>query len=147
MYRVLACFVILATGTCLAATQPSCRYFELPLAAHNHVATYESDAFPWKLSSTDLSGFVTVQDKRTGQVCRISTDSDSRPRVYANQNDVAVRITEISSDDIVFYVGSGCRKLEHPRPVHLASQSDKGIDKIFQRLGICKSDRPAVDSK
>jgi hypothetical protein len=78
-----------------------------------------------------------VTDHRNGASCTISTYSDSRPQVYASEKQLAVRITEASSDDVAFYDPATCRKLVEPPPLHLAATAEERRENKLSRLGIC----------
>lgn len=129
-------WVIVLLST-LGCTHPPCHFHELEPMGAADVIAYKGVDVPWEITARDLSGFVTVSDRRTGKSCRITTDSDSRPRIYASDTLVAVRITEITSDDIVFYAAATCQTVTEPPPIHLGANAGEDVEAKLRDLALC----------
>jgi hypothetical protein len=131
-------FLVSMPQICGASGEPACRFYEITYKKMQNSVAYEDTRLPWSVTSVDLSGAVTVKDRRSGATCRIETDTDARPRVYANRSSIALRTIEVSSDDIFFYDAATCRTLRKPEPAHLGMfPSIEERDRKVRSLGLC----------
>jgi hypothetical protein len=140
LVRTIAyCVLPLALNAWGAAGTSSCRYVELRPAKSNAEVRYENEILPWTVTSVDLSGEVSVSNRTSGSSCKINTGSDSRPEVYASGAAIAIRLVEISSDDIVFYDGTTCLELKSPRALHLGTLPENQKLRRLRKAGFCQA--------
>jgi hypothetical protein len=123
-----------------AAGEPRCRYVELPSTRSDGEVRYENATLPWSVTSVDLSGTVSIWNRKSGATCAIKTDSDAAPKVYASTDSVALRIVEISSDDVIVYDGFTCREQSKVQPLHLGTHSPQDKARKLHKAGFCQTD-------
>lgn len=137
---------VLLTCSSLLLTQgyagPACQYVRIRPQRADRTLVFDDPSLPWKATLVRLSGRISIDARAGGRQCTIVTNSDATPELYGDEHTIAIRLVEITSDDVTFYDARSCKGLKRPATLHLGTNITKLKRDRMRVAGLCVEEHP-----
>lgn len=141
-HLTVACTLFMSSQICFGVeTTNSCEFSEMQVAKHDVsdkvLYEYTLEGVSLKITDDWSAGVLNIKDEsRQASECKLEINSDSLPRIYANNKTVAIQLIEISSNDLSFYDIHTCKKVR--KSLHFGVSDDHVVSGKLAQLHICQ---------